>query len=203
MVTGDDGRRLVQNLRDVARNGLAAAFDALERRWPPLLAHDRQPQPGTLDAAALRRMRAPERLQHFGHLGRVDAAGLLTICGRVKNVIVTANGKNVYPEEVENELLHSPYIAEAMVYGHKAAGAAEEVYAIIYPHQEAIDGYAHDHGRAPLSEQQVEELIRDEVLKAGRAAGMNPLTVAVVAAAASVVPALRATRVDPAAALRA
>jgi alanine dehydrogenase len=37
MVTSDDGRRLVQNLRDVARNGLAAAFDALERRWPPLL----------------------------------------------------------------------------------------------------------------------------------------------------------------------
>jgi alanine dehydrogenase len=37
MIAGDDGRRLVQNLRDVARNGLAAAFDALERRWPPLL----------------------------------------------------------------------------------------------------------------------------------------------------------------------
>ena len=37
MVTSDDGRRLVQNLRDVARNGLASAFDALERRWPPLL----------------------------------------------------------------------------------------------------------------------------------------------------------------------
>ena len=43
MVTGDDGRRLVQNLRDVARNGLAAAFDALERRWPPLLSPARQP----------------------------------------------------------------------------------------------------------------------------------------------------------------
>ena len=40
MVTGDDGQRLVQNLRDVARNGLAAAFDALERRWPPLLSAD-------------------------------------------------------------------------------------------------------------------------------------------------------------------
>jgi alanine dehydrogenase len=36
MVTGDDGRRLVQNLRDVARNGLAAAFTALERHWPSL-----------------------------------------------------------------------------------------------------------------------------------------------------------------------
>ena len=41
MITGDDGRRLVQNLRDVARNGLAAAFDALERRWPPLLSPTR------------------------------------------------------------------------------------------------------------------------------------------------------------------
>jgi alanine dehydrogenase len=43
MVTGDDGRRLVQNLRDVARNGLACAFDALEQRWPPLLSPDRPP----------------------------------------------------------------------------------------------------------------------------------------------------------------
>jgi len=43
MVTGDDGRRLVQNLRDVARNGLASAFDALERRWPPLFSANRPP----------------------------------------------------------------------------------------------------------------------------------------------------------------
>ncbi|MEO5918510.1 MAG: hypothetical protein ABIQ17_03015 [Candidatus Limnocylindrales bacterium] len=43
MVTSDDGRRLVQNLRDVARNGLAAAFEALERRWQPLFSPDRDP----------------------------------------------------------------------------------------------------------------------------------------------------------------
>jgi len=43
MVTGDDGRRLVQNLREVARNGLSAAFDALERRWPPFLSTARPP----------------------------------------------------------------------------------------------------------------------------------------------------------------
>ena len=41
MVTADDGRRLVQNLRDVARNGLEAAFAALERRWPPLYSPSR------------------------------------------------------------------------------------------------------------------------------------------------------------------
>ena len=43
MVTGDDGRRLVQNLREVARNGLSAAFAALERRWPPFLSTSRPP----------------------------------------------------------------------------------------------------------------------------------------------------------------
>ena len=43
MVTGDDGRRLVQNLRDVARNGLGAAFDALERRWPAFSSLERDP----------------------------------------------------------------------------------------------------------------------------------------------------------------
>ncbi len=43
MVTGDNGQRLIQNLRDVARNGISSAFDALERRWPPLLSPDRPP----------------------------------------------------------------------------------------------------------------------------------------------------------------
>jgi alanine dehydrogenase len=43
MIVGDNGQRLVQNLRDVARNGVAAAFDALERRWPPLLSAARPP----------------------------------------------------------------------------------------------------------------------------------------------------------------
>ena len=51
MVTGDNRQRLVQNLGDVARNGLASAFKALERRWPPLLSADRPPVSVTIIGA--------------------------------------------------------------------------------------------------------------------------------------------------------
>lgn len=102
---------------------------------------------------------------HTGDLGRFDARGNLLICGRVKNLIVTANGKNVYPEEVENELLKSLYIAEIMVYGHKAAATTEEVYAIIYPDQEALDRLAKG---KQLNQADIETRIRQEVLSYGK-----------------------------------
>ncbi|MBE0597139.1 MAG: AMP-binding protein [Desulfuromonadales bacterium] len=105
---------------------------------------------------------------HTGDLGRLDADGYLYICGRVKNLIVTPNGKNVYPEEVEIELLKSPFIAEAMVYGHQVSPTAEEVHAILYPDQEALDAYAREKGMVPLREMEVENLIRREVLDAGK-----------------------------------
>ncbi|HEY5512746.1 MAG TPA: AMP-binding protein, partial [Geomonas sp.] len=97
-----------------------------------------------------------------GDLGRIDADGYLSICGRVKNLIVTPNGKNVYPEEVENELLKSPYIAEVMVYGHRVGSVAEEVHAVIYPNQEELDNLAGRRGKDVLSVADLERLIRDE-----------------------------------------
>jgi long-chain acyl-CoA synthetase len=114
-----------------------------------------------------------EVLQHdwyrTGDLGALDADGYLRICGRVKNLIVTPNGKNVYPEEVENELLKSPFIAEAMVYGHQVEKTAEEVRAVIFPNQDELDAYAAKRGKGPLSPQEIEELIKREVLAAGKA----------------------------------
>jgi long-chain acyl-CoA synthetase len=103
-----------------------------------------------------------------GDLGRLDPDGFLTICGRVKNLIVTPNGKNVYPEEVENELLKSPYIAEAMVYGHRVGAVAEEVHAVIYPNQEELENLAGKRGKGALTVADLEKVIRDEVLAAGK-----------------------------------
>lgn len=101
-----------------------------------------------------------------GDLGSFSSDGFLTISGRVKNLIVTPNGKNVYPEEVENELLKSPFIAEVMVYGHRVGTASEEIHAIIYPEQEAIDNQCRIDGNCPMSEADVEVLLRVEVQKA-------------------------------------
>ncbi|MCF6178538.1 MAG: AMP-binding protein [Geopsychrobacter sp.] len=103
-----------------------------------------------------------------GDLGSFNAAGMLSICGRVKNLIVTANGKNVYPEEIENQLLNSPFIAEIMVYGHKVNATAEEVYASIFADEEALFAYQRQQGKGPLSPAEVETLIRQEVLKFGK-----------------------------------
>ncbi len=103
-----------------------------------------------------------------GDLGRIDADKMLSICGRVKNLIVTPNGKNVYPEEIENQLLKSPYIAEIMVYGHKISATAEEIYAIIFTEEEALFALTKEQDNGPMSAAQIETLIRKEILIYGK-----------------------------------
>ncbi|MCC5864590.1 MAG: long-chain fatty acid--CoA ligase [Wenzhouxiangella sp.] len=53
---------------------------------------------------------------HTGDSGRLDA-GMLTITGRIKDIIITAGGKNIAPAEIESKLKFSPYIADAVLVG--------------------------------------------------------------------------------------
>ena len=103
-----------------------------------------------------------------GDLGCVDDEGFLYVKGRLKNLIVTANGKNVYPEEVEQELLKSPYIEEIMVYGENISPFVEEVHALVYCNQDSLDLYAEEMGIRRLTVGHIEELVKSEVRKYGK-----------------------------------
>jgi len=56
---------------------------------------------------------------HTGDVGRIDEDGYYRIVDRMKDIIITAGGKNVTPSEIENELKFSPYIADAVVIGDR------------------------------------------------------------------------------------
>lgn len=73
---------------------------------------------------------------HSGDLGRMKG-GHLWITGRAKNLIVSAAGKNIYPEEIEERLAESRYVLEALVFGRDREGKqGEEVHALIVPDME-------------------------------------------------------------------
>ena len=56
---------------------------------------------------------------HTGDVGRIDADGFVTITDRMKDLIITAGGKNITPSEIENQLKFSPFISDAVVIGDK------------------------------------------------------------------------------------
>ena len=69
-----------------------------------------------------------------GDLGRLDENGNLFITGRAKEVIVLANGKNIYPDELETYFLQCPYIQEVAVIGLRGEdGRGEKPHAVVVP----------------------------------------------------------------------
>ena len=54
---------------------------------------------------------------HTGDVGTIDADGFVRITDRMKDIIITAGGKNVTPSEIENQLKFSPFISDAVVIG--------------------------------------------------------------------------------------
>jgi len=56
---------------------------------------------------------------HTGDVGTIDNEGFVKITDRIKDIIITAGGKNITPSEIENQLKFSPYISDAVVIGDR------------------------------------------------------------------------------------
>ena len=102
---------------------------------------------------------------HTGDVGVRDADGYLRITDRMKDILITAGGKNITPSELENELKFSPYITDAVVIGDKRP----YLVSIIMIDQDNVEKFAQDREipfsnyasltRAP----EVQELIQSEL----------------------------------------
>ncbi len=102
---------------------------------------------------------------HTGDVGTMDVDGYLKITDRMKDIIITAGGKNITPSELENELKFSPYITDAVVIGDKKP----YLTCIIMIDQENIEKFAQDND-VPFSNYTslthsapVQALIQDDV----------------------------------------
>ncbi len=105
---------------------------------------------------------------HSGDIGYLDDEGYLFITGRCKNVIVTQNGKNIYPEEIELLLGNVPEIKESMVYGKQDAEKKNDkeliITAKVIPNYEEIEK---NHGK-DLTDEQVYDIIWEKIKEVNR-----------------------------------
>jgi alanine dehydrogenase len=95
MITNDEGRRLVENLRSVAWNGVAMGFAALERQWPELVSPDRDPVRVTIMGAGQVGKHAVEFATKFGDDARNEAFMRMGVPG----VEVVTTGRNLTRDE--------------------------------------------------------------------------------------------------------
>ncbi len=89
-----------------------------------------------------------------GDIGYVDNDGYIFITGRKKNVIILSNGKNVFPEELEEHLSHCDLIKEAIAIGRTDENGEIAITALVYPDYDKLEG---------KTEEEIEIIIKDAV----------------------------------------
>jgi long-chain acyl-CoA synthetase len=103
---------------------------------------------------------------HTGDMGRFDAKGYLVVCGRKKSLIVNREGKNIYPEEVELQVLKSRYVLECIALGYREPNhdAGEKVGLLVVPNLEQFESLEDRNGKR-LTDQEIEEIVRGDVVE--------------------------------------
>jgi len=103
---------------------------------------------------------------HTGDLGRFDDNGYLVISGRKKSLIVNREGKNIYPEEVERQVLKSALVLECLALGYREPGedTGERVGLLAVPDQEKFDALERE-GGGHLSDAEIGEMLREDIRK--------------------------------------
>lgn len=96
---------------------------------------------------------------HTGDIGKLEN-GYLFVTGRIKNIIVTPGGKNVYPEEIEELINESDFVLESLVIGipESQHSKGENIYAYVVPNYEFFDTYC-NLNNLELTDELVEECI--------------------------------------------
>ena len=93
-----------------------------------------------------------------GDLASMDEEGFITIRGRKKALIVNREGKNIYPEEVENVIAGDPLIADCVVIGYRVGrDPGEHVGVIVHPDEEALTAR---NGGKPMAWKDMEHVAR-------------------------------------------
>lgn len=100
---------------------------------------------------------------HTGDLGYIDDDEFLYISGRSKNMILTKNGENIYPEEIENILNDDDLIEESLVIGTSNGKDDVQVKAKIFPNIDAIKEYL---GNKFPTKEEIRKTLNEAVKKA-------------------------------------
>ncbi len=107
---------------------------------------------------------------YSGDVGELDKDGFLKITDRKKDLIITAGGKNIAPQNIENQLKFSPYINDAVVIGDRKKFLA----ALIAIDEDTVIKYAQDHKiqfttySSLTQTQEIKQLIQKEVDKVNK-----------------------------------
>jgi len=96
-----------------------------------------------------------------GDLASIDEFGLISIRGRKKALIVNREGKNIYPEEVENHIAVDPLVADCVVVGYTTGGIpGEKVGCVVHPNDDELKAL---NGGAEMAWEAVEKLVNDRI----------------------------------------